>query len=268
MKRLFKYPIAAMLIAAVGGYAIFGTDAGSYLRTTSRSVQQMVKQSVPLEFELRRARDMIDTILPDLQSQVRVIAQEEVEIASLKSEVSRDQSLARRNRNSLKSMRDQLRTQQVSFKTGARELSRQQLTEQLDQRLRRYQQAQVSLASKQKLLQKREDSLAAALEMLDRMRDRKAWLEQKVETLAAQNRLLKASQVQAGKLIDSSQLSGADQLLTEIEKRLAVAQRVLAYEEVEPQADDRPFAVEEEVLSTYDDLFGETELAETTRDDT
>jgi hypothetical protein len=69
------------------GFLALGAGFLSYVRTSARSVQNSVKDSVPVEFEFRRARDLIEAILPELQAQVRMIAQEEVEIAALEAEV-------------------------------------------------------------------------------------------------------------------------------------------------------------------------------------
>ena len=88
----------------------------------------------------------------------------------------------------------------------------------------------MSLESKQRLLEKRSEGLAAAMAVLEQMRIRQSELGLKVEALAAQHRLIKASQIESGTLIDGSQLSQADQLLDQIETRLAVAERVMDYQ--------------------------------------
>ena len=128
----------------------------------------------------------------------------------------------------------------------------------MHQRFERYKQGELAIESKTRLLEKRREGLAAALAMLDKMRHRKVELELKVEALAAQSRLLKASEVEAGVVIDGSQLSQADQLLGQIETRLAVAKRVLAHEQdafAIPLDDDA--IVEENVIAAYDEHFGE-----------
>ncbi|MDG1896310.1 MAG: hypothetical protein P8J37_15515 [Fuerstiella sp.] len=95
------------------------------------------------------------------------------------------------------------------------------------------------------------------------MRHRKAELEQKVEALAAQHRLVQASAIESGKLIDGSRLSEADQLLNQIETRLAVAQRVLAHEQdifAVSTADE--LVDEEQLLTELDDYFGDNNSVE------
>lgn len=266
MLRWIKYSLGTAVAIVAGGFLLLGANFTSYVRTSARSVQESVKDSVPLEFELRRARDLIEAILPDLQSQVRVIAQEEVAIAALEGDVIASTDRLKAEEKTLASLRDKMRVNQVSYSIGDRELSRGQLTDQMYQRFERFKQGELAVETKSRLLEKRREGLGAALAMLDRMRHRKAELEQKVEALAAQSRLLNASKIDAGIAIDGSQLSEADQLLDQIETRLAVAQRVLSHEQdaFAIPLDDID-VIEENVIAEYDEHFGpKTERLELT----
>lgn len=231
MLRWMKYGFATFVVVSFAGFLALGTNLSSYVRTTTNAAQEAVRNSVPMDFELRRASDMINAILPDLQSQVRIIAQEEVEIAALQTDIAETQKRLAGEHQTLAALRANMDVHQVTYAVNGRNMPRQQLTEQLHQRFARLKQGELALASKQRLLEKRQDGLDAALAMLDRMRHRKAELEQKVEALAAQHRLVQASAIESGRLMDDSQLSQADQLLSDLETRLAVAQRVLAHEQ-------------------------------------
>ena len=82
--------VAAAGLAVVGGL-VFGTDAVSYFYTSAKSVRTAMKDKVPTEFELQRARDLLDDIIPEMQANIRLIAQEEVEVAALRAEIERVQ---------------------------------------------------------------------------------------------------------------------------------------------------------------------------------
>ena len=56
MKWLKRSVIVAAGVSLVGGM-LFGKDVVSYVRSSAKSVQTVVKDSVPIEFELRRARE-------------------------------------------------------------------------------------------------------------------------------------------------------------------------------------------------------------------
>lgn len=258
MLRAVKYVVAAFLAVLVGGVLLLGPGFFSYVRTSARSVQDSVQESVPIEFELRRARDLIESILPELQAQVRMIAQEEVEIAALQADVVASKKRLQVEQKQLTQLRDQMRTTTVSVSFGERDWTRSQLTEQLARRFDRYKTGELAVASKERLLEKRNESLAAALSSLDSMRHRKAEMEQKVESLAAQSRLVEASKFQSGVRVQGSDLSEADQLLKQIETRLAVAERVLDHEQDVFAIDlvDEVMS-EQQVLTQYDAYFGE-----------
>lgn len=256
MFRLIRYGAGSVIAVGIVGTFLLGLDLDSYFHTSTKAAQEAVQNAVPVEFELRRASDMIEAILPDLQSQVRTIAQEEVEIAALDADIVDSQDRLSREKRSLNSLRKEMDSNKESYSVRGRKVSRKELAEQVNQRFRRLKQGELALASKQRLLQRREDGLNAALTMLEKMRHRKGELEQKVETLAAEYRLVQASEIETGTLVDGSQLSEADQLLQQIEKRLAVAQRVLAHEQdLFVTALVREVVNEEQLLSEVDAYF-------------
>jgi hypothetical protein len=226
------------------------------ISTTAKSVQKKVKQRVPLEFELQRAKEKIGEILPDLQSQVRMIAEEEVAVAKLEKEVHAGQTRLESLESKLTLLREKMRTTQASYAVEQIDLNRQQMTEHFQARFNHFKQSRLSLDAKQKLLEKRKEGLSAAVTMLDQMRCRQSELKLKVEALAAQHRLIKASQIESGTLVDGSQLSQADQLLDQIETRLQVAQRVMDYQDDGLEASNLEVAVDErDVLSEFDAYF-------------
>ena len=245
MLRLIKYSAGTLLAVFLGGFLLFGSDLTSMIRTSASSIRQSAREQVPVEFELDRAKDQINEILPDLQSQVRMIAEEEVAISRLEKEVTSDLAHLDKLERTIASLRGKADTKNVSLKAGALPMDHQQLTKQLQFRFSHFKQAKHSIQSKQRLLEKRRQGLAASLNLLQEMRLRQSELKLKVESLAAQHRLIKASKVESGTLVDGSQLSKADQLLGQIENRLAVAQRVLAYEN-----DTMDVAAEEETVDS------------------
>ena len=66
----------------------FGRDAISYSKTSLGWVRQSVKDAVPVEFELTRARDMIKGLTPEIRHNMHVIATEEVEVQGLRENLA------------------------------------------------------------------------------------------------------------------------------------------------------------------------------------
>ena len=255
--KVIKVVVGGALALFVGGFLLLGSDFTSMLKSSVGSVRQSVKESVPVEFELNRAKEKINEILPDLKSQVRMIAEEEVAISRLENEVRKDTDRVEAQKQQLSSQRQEIRTQKVSYTVGQMTLNQQQFTDHLKTRFDHFKQAELSLESKQKLLEKRKQGLSAAVAVLEQMRLRQSELKLKVESLAAQHRLIKASQIDSGTLVDGSQLSQADHLLDEIETRLAVAQKVMDYETDTMDLPETPQSRSPEmVLSEIDAYFG------------
>jgi hypothetical protein len=228
--RWFCWSSALLAGLVVLGVLLFGTDLPSYLTSSTRQVRSAVKESVPIDFELQRARDLLDAMLPEIRTKVRLIAHEEVEVAALKQEIARDEKSLLAQSQRLRRLRTSLEQPQVSYAVAGRDVSHPVALERLGQQFEQYKEGQNLLASKQELLQIRERSLSAALESLEKVRSQKALLEQKIDSLAAQHRLLKARSADTVLDLDPGQLARADRLLDQLQKRLDVATRVLQHE--------------------------------------
>lgn len=228
--KCVKYGVVGVCSVALVGGLIFGKDLLSYAHTSARSLQTAVKDSVPLDFELQRARDLLEGIIPEMQANVRVIATEEVEVASLDSEVQRgEQSLAQEH-NGLAQLANALGIQQASYSFGGRDFTRQQVKEDLARRFDRFKEAESVLESKKRLLASRKTSLQAAMQLLEKTRSQKAVLEDKIAMLEGQYRLVQAASASSQFQVDGTKLAQTEKLIGEIKKRLDVAERVLAHQ--------------------------------------
>src|SRR5205085_2275771 len=81
-----------------------------YVGTSARTMRTAMKESVPVEFELARAKNMLDEIIPELQANVRLIAQEEVEVADLGHEIQQAQGSLADERTRVTKIRNVLNT--------------------------------------------------------------------------------------------------------------------------------------------------------------
>ena len=234
---------------------VFGSDLVSYLRSSTRSVQAAVKSSVPIEFELQRAGDLLEEIIPEMHANIRLIAQEEVEIESLKSDIQGSTKLLGDEKSRISKLRGKLDMQFASLPLGDRQVSRSELKNDLVRRFDRFKESQLVLESKRRLLVAREKSLKAAIGLLERTRSQKRLLEGKIEALAGKYRLVKAAAVGSHIKVDSSKLAQTEKLIRNIKKRLDVAERVLAHESRFVQPLDIDVVSEADVLAEIDEYF-------------
>ena len=241
-------------VSLVGGL-IFGKDVVSYVRSSAKSVRTVVKDSVPIEFELRRARDLLEDIIPEMHANVRLIAQEEVEVKALKVDIAQGEKVIGEEEIRITKLRNALEKPQVEYCFGGREYPRNYVKEDLAHRFERYKESELILASKRRLLTTRENSLTAAMDLLERTKSRKRILEDKIESLASQHRLVKAAAIGSQIQVDNSKLAQTEKLINQIKKRLDVAERVLAHENQFVQAIPVDAVAEEDLLIQVDDYF-------------
>jgi hypothetical protein len=142
------------------------------------------------------------------------------------------------------------------FLIGGRQYARQAVKEDLARRFERHKEAQVVLAGKRRLMATREKSLTAAIQMLDKARGQKALLADRIESLAAQHRLVQAASVGSKFQIEDSKLAQTDKLIREIKTRLDVAERVLAHEGQLVESIEVDTVNEAELLTQVHEYFG------------
>ena len=239
----------------VAGGILFGTELGSYVRSSVRSARMVVKDNVPVEFELKRARDLLDDIIPEMQANIRQIAQQEVEINHLRGDLVQSEKSLGEEQMRVAKLRTALDTHNASYTFSGLKYSREQLKEELGRRFDRYKEAEVILAGKRRLLENREKSLTAAVQVLDRTRGQKSLLEDQIEGLEAQFRLVQASQIGSKVAIDNSKLAKTEKLIAQIKKQLDVAERVLAHEAKFTETIQVDIVNEKDLVAAVDEHF-------------
>lgn len=238
--KTLKYSLLTVTCAAIVGGVVFGKDLCSYLGSGSRLLRTAAKDSVPIEFELARARDLVNDIVPEMQANVRLVAQQEVEITGLRDEIAAAHQSLGTERAKLTKLRQCLGTTDISFSIGSATYGRDQVKQELARKLELVREAEVVLSGKDRLLDNRQKSLSAAMQMLERTRSQKSLLEGQIASLDSQHRLIRAASVGSGAAIDTSKLAQTQKLINDIKKQLDVSERVLAHESrfVEPMVID------------------------------
>ena len=257
--KWLKFSVICVVLAVLAGGLLFGSDLLSYVRSSAKSVQSVVKDSVPIEFELRRAEHLLGEIIPQMHANIRLIAQEEVEIAHLTDDIARSDTLLAEQAGRIRRLRDLLDLDKQVYVFDSRNYTRSQVAEELSRSFERFKDAELVLSSKRRLLSSRENSLKASMTMLDRTRSREHSLREKIASLESQYRLVKAAAVGSSVQIDSSKLAQTEKLLNQIKKRLDVAERVLSHESQFVEAIPIDVVSEEDLLVQVDEYFSSTE---------
>jgi capsule polysaccharide export protein KpsE/RkpR len=260
--KTIKLTLTVVVCGALIGSLVFGTDVVSYVRCSANSVQSAVKDAVPIEFELKRAKDLLEDIIPEMHAQIKLIAQEEVEVAALKGELDTSHQMLISESDRIHTLKSALEANQVSYQFGVREFSRHDVKADLVARFARYKEAEVVLASKKRLLSTRESSLNAAMALLEKTKSQKRLLKDKVGTLEGRYRVARAQAVGSTRLtLDNTKLTQAEKLINQINKRLDVAERVLAHESRFVQTIPVDVIQEKDLLAQIDEHFNPIEMS-------
>src|SRR6476620_12421262 len=81
-KGIFLATAVAVLIGLV-----FGREGFSHVKTSLGCLRQSVRESVPVEFEISRARQMIKDLDPEIHRNMHLIAKEEVDVKHLRDQL-------------------------------------------------------------------------------------------------------------------------------------------------------------------------------------
>jgi len=228
---MFKWTKRALLAGViVGGFGAlcFGTNFISYVRSSSRIIETKVRDNVPIEFELQRARHHLEDLVPEMHANLRLVAGEEVEVANLERELTREIESIATERASIRKLRTALDTRRANYSFGGREYLRDEVVEELSRRFEHLMTAEKLLEGKENLLRSRRHSLAAAVQRLDRTRTARLELAAQIEQLEAQFRLVQLQGNGGEFQLDQTQLAKTESVIGELKTRLEVAQRVLA----------------------------------------
>lgn len=257
--KSIKIGVVTVLGAALVGGVLFGEDLASYARSSAGAVRSTVKDAVPIEFELRRARDLLDEVIPEMHENIRAIAREEVEIAALEEDIADGRARLDEERGRIARLREMLETDRTGFVLDGQRYERSYVREDMARRLERAQEAEEMLAAKDRLLNKRRESLRGTRQMLDRTRSRKMLLADRIEGLESQHRLVRAASVGSElEGIDDSKIAETEELVAQIKKRLDVAERVLAHESRFTQPIPVNAVNEEDLLERVDEYLSDS----------
>lgn len=205
----------------------FGRDACSYLATTVGKVHQTVKNSVPVEFEISRARDMIESLKPEIEKNMHTIAKEEVAVAKLERQVRRAEEQLAKDRGDIFRLKSDLDTGTDNFVYAGRTYNASQVKADLANRFEYFKTSEATLDKLEQVLRARQSGLESAREKLEQMLAAKRQLEVDVENLEARMKMIEVAQTASEISFDDSRLSRTRELIDEINTRLDVADRLL-----------------------------------------
>ena len=223
---LKKALLGAGTVAALSAF-VFGRDVVSYGRAAWSSARDAVKREVPVEFQIQRARTSVEQLVPAIQTTLKTIAEQQVDIEQLHREIAHRSSDLEHQKEQLLTLRRDLDTGRTTFRYANYTYSVDDVKRDLRHRFDRFQTAETLLQRDQRIQASREQALFAHEKQLDEMISQKKELEAQVEQLDARLQTIRAEQTVSAPGIDESSLSNAKRLIAEVNKQLDVQEKLL-----------------------------------------
>lgn len=220
--KTMKWLLISGLAAGGLGYATFGTDLGSYLGTAVEDVQSGLQESIPVEFELKRAEKLIGEIEPEIQKCRKDLAQAEVELDELSRQVADLTEVVAAEEVQLTRLAAEAKARGEGL-PRVRKLTLQRLFDS-------HRSNTAILSAKRKMIDRQGETVAAARQRLKAVWNERARLDDLVGYLKTQKAALDAQAVRSRIDLDDSALGEAREVLARVQKRLDVTQRMLDQE--------------------------------------
>jgi len=218
--------VAGIVLASM----LFGTDAVSYLTTSASQVTSTVKDSVPIDFEINRARKMVASLEPEIRRNLHLIAKEEVEVDRIERQIESLENRLSKDRTDMVRMTSDLESGDSYIVYASRRYSRNQVKADLTNRLNRAKTKDATLVNLSKVLNARQQGLEAARQKLEEMLAAKRTLLVEVANLEARHKMNEVAQAASEFAIDNSQLSRVKECVDDLESRIAANERFLNVE--------------------------------------
>lgn len=235
-------------LAIVAGCAalvfVFGGDVWRAALRTRDDLRDGVRESVPLEMEIDRARQLAASLVPDLRKNHEVIVREQVEIEELRADIRQSREQLQVKRDQLLAVRAKLVATESSTHSVESKSSRS-IRQDLQHLFATFQSDEATVDAKEQTLQYREESLAKAVAAQQEMLRKKQELESQVVQFETRIQRMQRGGVDSQVVVDRGKLARCEELLRYLRKRLTIAERVSEFSEtglteIRPSENDAP----------------------------
>jgi peptidoglycan hydrolase CwlO-like protein len=253
---LKKTLIIGGIVLLVGGI-IAGKNARSYVKTSVSRVKHAFKDNVPIEYEIDRARTMIKDLRPEIEQNMKLIAQEEVEVEKLRRQIESGEEQLAKCKGDILRLTTDLDEGGSVFTYAGHTFTKSEVESDLSNRFERFKTKDATVLNLKKVLTAREKGLDAARQKLDGMLAAKRQLEVNIENLEARLTMVEVAQTTSEFNFDESHLSRTKELIDEIQTRIDVAERLVNAET--HFADEIPLDAEEgesDITADVAEYFG------------
>lgn len=242
---------------ALGGL-VLGTSMFSYVRTAKNEVATAVEEAIPIEFQLKRAKDMLANDLePEIRKMKHAVAESQVEVEHLQAKLDEKQETVTQRRAEIMARNEQLKSQKSTFLVNNVSYTKAELEEDLTKRFDRFKTMEQTFKTEAKVLEAKRQAVSANESKVEKLLAAREELRLQIEELEARVSALKAAETVAESEFDDSKLANVKNLLDSLDAKVDVRERELSLEGKE--TDLIPVETEESsksVVDSVDAYFG------------
>ncbi len=224
-----KVGLVAAAVALLLGLT-FGRDAFSYVKTSLGSFRKAVRESVPVDFELGRARQMIKDLDPEIRRNMHLIAKEEVDVQNLRDQLVQTEKSLAKGRSEIERLHADLKRGDSTFVYCGKNYTARQVEADLARRFETHKVKEATTEKLRQILTARDSGLAAGRDKLKAMQAAKHKLEIDVANLEARLEMVKVAQSTSEFNFDDSHLARTKDVLKDISARIDVAEKLVSAE--------------------------------------
>jgi len=252
--------MVSMKTAIVGGVSAFalgtlvlGTSWFSYFRTAKNEMTSAVEGAIPIEFQLKRAKDMLENELePEIRKMKHAVAESQVAVEHLQTKLDEKQETVTQRRAEIMTRNDQLKSKKTTFLVNDVSYTKSELEEDLGKRFDRFKTLEQTFKSEAKVLEAKRQAVVANEDKVEKLLGAREELRLQIEELEARVSAVKAAETVAESEFDDSKLSNIKELLDSLDAKVDVRERELSLEGKE--TDLIPVETEESSKSVADSV--------------
>lgn len=208
---MIKKALIGVGILLVGGFLVAKTDCCSYAKTLFKQTRAYAKQQVPVEFEIKRAKDMLASLDKVDDKLISVMANEMVAMKRLEKEIGEAQDNADSMARDIHARNEQLKNGTFTVSRGVQS-SKEQFAIELERKFKRFKTLEATVKTKKDLLANHQERVSAVKEQRDGLKGQKSDLSSRIENLETQVALLKAAEARSKAKLSDSQIGELNQI--------------------------------------------------------
>jgi chromosome segregation ATPase len=224
-----KLIYAGVGLTALAG-VVYGTSLFSYIRTSAGYVKDGVADTIPVEFQINRARGLIQDLAPEVKKNMQVIAKEEVEVQRLDEQIAQNETRLAKEKEQILKLKTDLAEGKDAYSYGGRNYTAADVRQDLANRFERFKTGEATLASLKQIRNARDKSLVASRQKLEGMLAAKRQLLVEVENLEARSQMIAAAKTTSDYQFDNSRLGNVKELIASLKTRMEVDEKLVNVE--------------------------------------